>query len=1810
MSKFFYQSKEVHYTNLHQHSSYSNLGMLDAYWTPNQIIDRCIETNASWVALTDHGSVSWHIKLIRGCKKKDIKPLCGCEMYVVDSLQNLKEVRDKIKIKTSDETMSDENQEYKEDEKAKARQKFHFNVFAKNQQWLYDLWKLVSTSWTEGFYFKPSIDWDLLKEKRENLWFWTACEIGPLWRLLDHYQYKIKLEKDKLLTELIDPYDSKQEKIEVLKKEIKKLREERKELDKAKKLTKDTEAIFLEKIKSKKLKIHWIEEEYNKLVEEVEEKRKDEISKITEKHLKDARDSLRERLLELKGYFWDNLYVEVIPEKHKRARWKYLLSYEVAKELDVLVVCANDSHAPRKEDTEYQDLLYTYNLHRSDKEVSFLDEDRSRYTPWLFYIHSAEEMFKRMKDTFPEISEDEIIQMMNNTETIVNSIEIVKEPSVPAVAFEVLSDKEGERGTNLYRLMQETLHKGWAFRELDNLEPEVKKVYLARVKRELEIILYKGYIDYFMIMADIMDWCDNWRPYIENFERWYNLNWAADKYKEFESKEALYEHLKNLWMFEYRESIWTWIARWSAGWSLVAYLMRITNIDPMPGDLLFERFIDYTRWDVYYTPNYSKYSKPKFLKEFSEENKNLLDELEKKYRPLIDEKIDELLEKDPWYDKLQILREFWLLDHNQQFSREKEYFYISIDKKIKWEIESSPENNVNSILWWIMWLTSQEPKGDYIVNLTDIPDIDSDFEDERRNEVYLYLQHRYWVVNSCRIATYTFLKAPSAIDLLSKIFDNEKREIVELKQKIEDYVKELGEVELKAKYFEEFFAWEWLPYLEKYPWLKYAKPLLGQVTAWWMHAAWMIVHNQPVSKYWAIYWNKDKDTGEMMTVICWDSVEAESMGLMKLDLLSLNTVTNVKRINKIVEERHWFKHHWQRIPWVFQDKKTKELVQRADNVGLFQLEWKIMTHLSKLVKPTEFEEIVFIAAWWRPGPLQDAMEYWEIKFWKKEPFYYDNEIYKSITERWWGKVIYQEDLMKMSKLMCWYDDKMVWYIRKLVSKVKREEIKALEPDFISRLKEHAWMSDEHAHRLWEALKNFWAYAFNKAHSEAYWLLAWIQAYYKANYPLEFYCWMLQTLKQVSWKVEWTEKDKVKNLLLDYKEHWFKLLSPDINKSETTFKIDKDFKTWNEYIRVWLDYIKGVWTKQAVEIVKKQPYEDYYDFLDKVEWRIVNSKVVQICKDMWLFNSIWWAPNINEKLVPEINYIEETIDISEKLLEIMEDIKNEKEETLTEEGDEEIIESKVIELYKLMWISEEKYPPTSIDDFWLKEVKKVMTKLKSKLKWLSGRIEKKIFWYEMLEDEYISKLDNVKSEIDTKLWNLEKDLKELHKKKDKRSGWLTIFEENKHNLFEDKYQNDLDILQKVNKLVYDELSISELSDLEWHSKLYIENLIIYVYLKDILKLVVDVITEVSNSLNLDRTCVIIKPDLKYVMKTCWILVNVDLKEYSSLVNDLNKFIPFKALNFSDELRYFTTIWVIMDKVILNDQLKEDWTVNYNKTKVRGSLMLWDTKKPLFINWHSYLKNKEGLDTLQDWDPVVIRFNISPWFTMIQTQEIVKADVLQRKILNREWLDVNEQKVVREWVGVKLEEVNLNKGQWNSQNLIQNWTTTVTQDFWKILIESFFKSKTLRENVTDYKVLEAQKIFKIDDRIKIKDTLSLENPKLMIEILKDIDINEDRKYLNNFEERYRNWERIWKKWWISDLWKINYVLFLTKWYNNSSLKWNRLWYLIPSDILIDIVEATKKEEFKWGKSSTTWMSCIWIYDLNTIKEKYTNIIGFKF
>lgn len=480
---------------------------------------------------------------------------------------------------------------------------------------------------------------------------------------------------------------------------------------------------------------------------------------------------------------------------------------------------------------------------------------------------------------------------------------------------------------------------------------------------------------------------------------------------------------------------------------------------------------------------------------------------------------------------------------------------------------------------------------------------------------------------------------------------------------------------------------------------------------------------------------------------------------------------------------------------------------------------------------------------------------------------------------------------------------------------------------------------------------------HNSHAEAYSILAWVWAYYKANYPLEFYCWMLSSLWQSTGKVEWTSKDKVYMLLLDYKQHGYKLLYPDINRSKETFIIDKD-ETWKEYIRVGFNYIKGLGSKQAKEIVSKQPFISYQDFLSRIDRRVVNSKILWMLKDMWLFNSIWWAPLISENEIKEVEPIDSLLELVSTLNQYLTDTINNWDNKQSS-----------LNIYQLLWHSLDDSSDISIT---IKEIKSLLTKIKSKVRTIDKRISTNTGVYQNILS--IESITSIITTIDNTIKEYEKVIKVLQKPINKRS----------------EKDNDciLHFIESLSEVTNDQdlLHLSDYDYLELEKTFNegFDNILIGLSIQRYIDQIEVKTNELLSIINLDTTPVSIIPQSDVILRLCPILLYIDLSSYSYVVKYLNKFTSLFTIDFSKELRGVTTIWAIFNLVILDD------TWNLKKSRVKWSIMIGDKKWPLFINWSCYEKCKDTFDTITNGTPVVIKFSISPGFNMLQVHSIIPAD----------------------------------------------------------------------------------------------------------------------------------------------------------------------------------------------------------------------------
>ena len=460
------------------------------------------------------------------------------------------------------------------------------------------------------------------------------------------------------------------------------------------------------------------------------------------------------------------------------------------------------------------------------------------------------------------------------------------------------------------------------------------------------------------------------------------------------------------------------------------------------------------------------------------------------------------------------------------------------------------------------------------INREDLPDIDIDFEDARRHEVKEYLENKYgWNKVGC-LPTFAVFQGKSAMDDIGRVFQIPFKVIDQVKTAI---IERSGGDSRASFTLEDTFNSTVFEYpkeaMQKYPEMKYAIQIEGQIRQMGQHAAGVVISNNPLTDVCAIYKVKDNH------VISLEYKDASDIGLLKIDILGLNTLSVISYATKLIKENHKKDIDIYKVP--LDDPKVYKAFRDGKLFGIFQFDGQAVNQVCRQIAPHDFESLSAISALARPGPLNsgNTTEYILRKSGKQEVTYV-HPIMEGITSDSYGIVIYQEQVMRIMREigdMSWKDTSE---IRKLISKSQGvEKFNTFKDKFMPGALAHG-LSQSVADKIWDEMCSYGSWSFNKSHSISYSFISYWTMWLKVHYPMEFYGAILSLTKH---------DDKRSKILKEYKKEGYKVLPVDINKSGRSFTIEK------KGLRVGFEDIKGIGETAGRRLVKKQPYISYTDF---------------------------------------------------------------------------------------------------------------------------------------------------------------------------------------------------------------------------------------------------------------------------------------------------------------------------------------------------------------------------------------------------------------------------------------------------------------------------------------------------------------------------------------------------------------------------------------------------------------------------------------
>jgi len=322
----------------------------------------------------------------------------------------------------------------------------------------------------------------------------------------------------------------------------------------------------------------------------------------------------------------------------------------------------------------------------------------------------------------------------------------------------------------------------------------------------------------------------------------------------------------------------------------------------------------------------------------------------------------------------------------------------------------------------------------------------------------------------------------------------------------------------------------------------------------------------------------------------------EEIGLLKMDFLGLRNLDVIEDAVEIIQRSRDVKIEMERIP--LDDGLTFQMLSRGDSVGVFQLESEGMQEALKQIRPTEFNDIVAIGALYRPGAMRFIPDYARGKRDPSSVSYADDRL-RPITQETYGCIIYQEQLMEISKQLGGFSPAEADDLRKAVGKKKRDLMATMESKFIDGCAASG-TAPALAKVLWSSMTAAADYSFNKAHAAAYALISYRTAYLKANYPAEYMAALISSVMST--------KDRVPFFVNRCNQMGIEVLPPDVNISEHGFVVS------GSSIRFGLDAVKNVGHQAVQSIIdareKAGPFESIWDFCERVDARAVNKRAIE------------------------------------------------------------------------------------------------------------------------------------------------------------------------------------------------------------------------------------------------------------------------------------------------------------------------------------------------------------------------------------------------------------------------------------------------------------------------------------------------------------------------------------------------------------------------------------------------------------------------
>ena len=553
------------------------------------------------------------------------------------------------------------------------------------------------------------------------------------------------------------------------------------------------------------------------------------------------------------------------------------------------------------------------------------------------------------------------------------------------------------------------------------------------------------------------------------------------------------------------------------------------------------------------------------------------------------------------------------------------YFLIVADF-IKWsknsDIPVGPGrgSGAGSLVAWCLSITNLDPIRFGLLferflnpERISMPDFDIDFCMQGRDKVIDYVQQKYGFDNVAQIITFGSFQAKAAIRDVGRVMQLPLSLIDEICKMIpfnpakpvtlNEFINENSQIKKIIKNNSD---------IKKL--FNHARKFEGLLRHASTHAAGIVISDKKLNEIVPLY----KDPKSEIPVTQYSMKYVEKVGLIKFDFLGLKTLTVIHDTCKILRRKK-VDIDIDKIP--LDDNKTFNMLKKGITTGVFQLEGQGMKETIMKVMPDRFEDLIAIVSLYRPGPMDNIPTYVNRKH-QKESVEYPHKDLKEILDETYGIMVYQEQVMLIAQKVAGFSLSKADLLRRAMGKKIKSEMDAQKSNFLDGCIKNA-INKNQAENLFNEIAKFAGYGFNKSHAAAYAMIAYQTAYLKANYPVEFFCSLMNC--------DINNSDKLSIYCDEVKKLGFNIISPDISFSDTEFLVI-DHENGSKSISFGLGAIKNIGENSIKEIIKDREqngkFKNLSDLLQRVSNNVLNKKILEAL----IFSDSLKSLEVNQKFL--------------------------------------------------------------------------------------------------------------------------------------------------------------------------------------------------------------------------------------------------------------------------------------------------------------------------------------------------------------------------------------------------------------------------------------------------------------------------------------------------------------------------------------------------------------------------------------------------